>query len=212
MTETILSVSGPVVDGADEILSADALTFVASLCTRFTPEITHLMSARVDRQQAISRGNLPDFLAETADVRAGDWKVTSVPHDLQDRRVEITAPTDRKMIINALNSGADVFMADFEDSNSPTWYNNIEGQVNLCDAVGRTIELVDPKGKTYRLNPKIATLVVRPRGWHLTEKHLVIDRDPISAALFDFGFKITPSDHDPRPGLVFPVAVEQRHT
>lgn len=120
-------------------------------------------------------------------MREGDWRVAPVPADLQDRRVEITGPVDRKMVINALNSGARTYMADFEDSNSPTWANLIEGQINLRDAVRRTIEFVNPDGKTYRLNDTIATLIVRPRGWHLVEKHVSVDGQPISGSLFDFG-------------------------
>jgi malate synthase len=132
-------------------------------------------------------GVLPDFLAETAHIRQADWKVAPIPQDLQDRRVEITGPVDRKMIINAFNSGANVFMADFEDSNSPTWQNNLEGQTNLRDAVRGTISFSSPEGKNYRLNPAVATLMVRPRGWHLDERHFTVDGKAISASLFDFG-------------------------
>ena len=128
-----------------------------------------------------------DFLEETASIRKADWKVATIPPDLTDRRVEITGPVDRKMIINALNSGANVFMADLEDSNSPTWRNNIEGQANLRDAVRREISLLTPEGKSYSLNPKTAVLFVRPRGWHLVEKHFLVNGSPISASLFDFG-------------------------
>ena len=130
---------------------------------------------------------MPDFLPETAAIREGDWTVAPIPQDLLDRRVEITGPVDRKMIINALNSGANVFMADFEDSNSPTWQNNIEGQINLRDAVRRTISYVSPEGKRYELNAQVATLLVRPRGWHLDERHFQVDGKPISGSLFDFG-------------------------
>jgi len=135
----------------------------------------------------INQGRMPDFLAETAEIRRGDWKVAPIPDDLQDRRVEITGPVDRKMIINALNSGASIYMADFEDANSPTWDNNVRGQLNLCDAVEGTIEFTSPEGKQYRPGPKTATLMVRPRGWHLIEKHFTVDGQPISGSLFDFG-------------------------
>jgi malate synthase len=138
-------------------------------------------------QREIDGGAMPDFLADTADVRRGDWKVAPIPKDLLDRRVEITGPVERKMMINALNSDANVFMADFEDSNSPTWSNNLEGQANLVDAVTRTICYVSPEGKRYKLNPKVAVLMVRPRGWHLVERHFEVDGQAISASLFDFG-------------------------
>src|SRR5690606_31354044 len=145
-----------------------------------------LLAKRAERQARLDAGERPDFLAETASVRSGDWRVAPAPKDLADRRVEITGPVDRKMMINALNCGAKVFMADFEDSNSPTWDNVVNGQVNVRDAVRRTIAL-DQGGKQYRLADDIATLVIRPRGWHLEEKHLRIDGRPVSASLFDFG-------------------------
>ena len=145
------------------------------------------MAARVERQNAIDAGQLPDFLPETAHIRASDYKVAPIPADLTDRRVEITGPVDRKMVINALNSGANMFMADFEDSNSPTWSNNILGQVNMRDAVRGTIEFTSPEGKQYKLNPKHAVLLVRPRGWHLVEKNVTIDGQVVSGSLFDFG-------------------------
>jgi malate synthase len=138
-------------------------------------------------QREIQDGRFPDFLPDAAAVREGEWRVADIPRDLLDRRVEITGPVERKMVINALNSGAKVFMADFEDANSPTWTNNLEGQINLCDAVRRTIEFAGPEGKHYRLAPATATLVVRPRGWHLVEKHVLVDGRPISGSLFDFG-------------------------
>jgi malate synthase len=146
-----------------------------------------VLQARVARLEHLHAGGSLDFLPETADIRKADWKVARIPFDLQDRRVEITGPVDRKMIINALNCGASVFMADFEDANSPTWANNIEGQLNLRDAVRRTITFTNPDGRQYRLNDKTATLLVRPRGWHLVEKHVQVDGQPISASLFDFG-------------------------
>jgi malate synthase len=170
----------------DQILTADAVEFLTELERTFGPRRRELLDARHERARRLLEGELPDFLPETADVRAGDWRVAPVPEELQDRRVEITGPVDRKMVINALNSGAKMFMADFEDSNSPTWRNCIEGQVNLTDALERTIEL-DTGEKQYRLNEQTATLLVRPRGWHLEERHFEVDGAPISASLFDFG-------------------------
>lgn len=169
------------------ILTPAALEFVATLSRKFESTRQALLVSRARRQAQLATGELPDFLPETRAVRAGAWTVTPVPEDLQDRRVEITGPTDRKMVINALNSGANVFMADLEDANSPTWTNMIEGQVNLRDAVNRTIEYTSAAGKQYRLNNSIATLVVRPRGWHLQERHLLVDGAPVSGALLDFG-------------------------
>jgi len=168
------------------ILTDDALAFVAGLQRRFGPRRAELLQARAERQRRLDAGELPDFLAETREIRESDWTIDPVPADLQDRRVEITGPTDRKMVINALNSGAKMFMADFEDANSPTWANMVEGQANLIDAIERTIEL-ESKDKTYRLGDEVATLLVRPRGWHLRERHLSLDGEPVSASLFDFG-------------------------
>jgi len=153
----------------------------------FEPRRRRLLKARRVRQEQIDRGEMPEFPPETKDIRLAGWKVAATPADLMDRRVEITGPTDRKMIINALNSGANVFMADFEDSNSPTWQNILEGQANLCDAVNGTITYTSPEGKHYELCEAPAVLMVRPRGWHLVEKHFLIDGEPISASLFDFG-------------------------
>ena len=170
----------------DEILSDEALGFIAALHKEFNPRRLELLAAREARKARLDAGELPDFLPETREVRESDWTVSPIPDDLVDRRVEITGPVDRKMIINALNSGANVFMADFEDANSPTWENCIEGQLNLRDAVRRTISF-DSGTKQYKLNEKTATLLVRPRGWHLTEAHVYIDGQPISASLFDFG-------------------------
>ncbi len=171
-----------------EILTPEALKFVVDLERRFGPRRRELLAARVERQKRLDAGERPDFLPQTAEIRSGSWSVASLPADLLDRRVEITGPVDRKMIINALNSGASVFMADFEDSNTPTWSNLIEGQVNLRDAVRRTITYTDPAtGKAYKLNPQIAVLLVRPRGWHLPEKHVLVDGQPMSGSLFDFG-------------------------
>jgi len=169
-----------------DVLTPDAVDFLTRLQQRFGPRREELLAARHERAQRLRDGELPDFLPETKDVREGDWRVAPVPDELQDRRVEITGPVDRKMVINALNSGAKMFMADFEDSNSPTWANCIEGQVNLTHALERTITL-DTGEKQYALNDEIATLLVRPRGWHLEERHFQVDGAPISASLFDFG-------------------------
>ena len=170
-----------------QILTPGAQAFLAGLARTFEPRRQELLVRRRVRQQQIDAGQLPDFLPETASIREQEWTVAPIPHDLLDRRVEITGPVDRKMIINALNSGANVFMADFEDSNSPTWQNNLEGQANLRDTVAGTISYTSPEGKQYRLNSRVATLLVRPRGWHLNEKHFEVDGKPISASLFDFG-------------------------
>ena len=169
-----------------EILSPQALTFVAKLARKFEGRRRELLALRARRQAEFDAGRLPDFLPETRPIRETDWTVGQVPRDLQDRRVEITGPTDRKMVINALNCGANVFMADFEDSNAPTWENMIEGQSNLRDAVRRTIGFTSPEGKHYALNEKTAVLMVRPRGWHLAEGHVLVDGAPVSAAIFDF--------------------------
>ena len=169
------------------VLTPEARAFLLKLAARFEPRRQELLARRQTVQREIDRGKFPDFLPETAGIRQSDWKVAPIPKDLLDRRVEITGPVDRKMIINALNSGANVFMADFEDSNSPTWSNNIEGQENLRDAIRGTIHYESPEGKQYRLGSNLATLVVRPRGWHLDEKHFLVDGKPISGALFDFG-------------------------
>ena len=169
-----------------EILTPPALSFAAKLARKFEPRRRELMAARAARQADFDAGQLPDFLPETRHLRESDWIVAPVPRDLQDRRVEITGPTERKMVINALNSGANVFMADFEDSNTPTWSNMIEGQANLRDAVNRTIEYTSPDGRRYSLNEKSATLLVRPRGWHLLEEHVLVDGAPMSGAIFDF--------------------------
>jgi malate synthase len=169
----------------ERVLTDDALRFVAALQREFGARREALLQKREERKLRIDAGELPDFLAETKDIRESEWTVAPIPRDLLERRVEITGPVDRKMIINALNSGANVFMADFEDSNAPTWANNIDGHVNLCDAVRRTISF-DSGAKQYKLNDTTATLLVRPRGWHLVEKHVAVDGQPVSASLFDF--------------------------
>ena len=182
-----VSLEGPI-KGFEEILTPEALSLVASLHREFNQRRTELLQHRVERQTRIDAGENPDFLTSTANIREGDWKVGPAPKDLDDRRAEITGPVDRKMMINALNSGAKVFMADLEDATSPTWSNVVEGQINLRDAVRRTIRLEDhDRDRIYELGDTIATLVVRPRGWHLPEKHLIVDGDAVSASLFDFG-------------------------
>ncbi|NGQ96686.1 malate synthase A [Brevibacillus sp. SYP-B805] len=171
-----------------EILTPAALQFVAGLTRTFGDRREALLRKRAERQAEWDAGKKPGFLPETAHIRQGAWTIAPVPPDLQDRRVEITGPAgDRKMVINALNSGAKAFMADFEDANSPTWANTIQGQINLRDAINRTIRHVGPEGKVYALHDQVATLIVRPRGWHLEEKHVLIDGKPVSGSLFDFG-------------------------
>src|SRR5487761_895493 len=182
-----LKLKGPVAGRAAEVLTGEALEFVASLQREFGERRLELLRLRDERQTRLDGGESPTFLSETQSVRESDWKVAAPPEDLRDRRVEITGPTDRKMIINALNSGAKVFMADFEDANTPTWANLVEGQVNLIDAIERTLDFTSPEGKQYRLDPKVATLVVRPRGWHLDERHVEVGGKPMSGSLFDFG-------------------------
>ncbi|WP_034354233.1 malate synthase A [Deinococcus phoenicis] len=181
-----MTINAPVQTEYAEILTPEALAFVADLHRRFDGRRRELLAAREERQSRLDAGELPDFLPGTADIRAGDWKISPLPADLQDRRVEITGPVDRKMIINALNSGARMFMADFEDASSPTWENVVDGQLNLCDAVRGTISL-DQGGKIYRLQDKPAMLLVRPRGLHLPEKHVTVDGETMSGPLFDFG-------------------------
>src|SRR5688500_5726825 len=173
--------------GQEKVLTPEVLAFVVDLERRFGARRRELLAARAERQKRLAAGEPLGFLPSTKAVRDGDWKIRPVPHDLQDRRVEITGPVDRKMVINALNSGARVFMADFEDALSPTWANVVEGQANLVAAIDRTLEHRNPDGKTYKLNQKVATLLVRPRGWHLDEKHVLVDGRPMSASLFDFG-------------------------
>jgi malate synthase len=182
-----VSVRGPLRAGYAEILSPAALAFVAELQRRFGGRRDELLAARIARQARLDAGELPDFLSETSAVRKADWTVAPLPPDLLDRRVEITGPVDRKMIINALNSGASTYMADFEDSTAPTWANVVEGQLNLRDAVRGTVSFSAENGKTYRLAEKTAVLLVRPRGWHLPEKHVLVDGQPVSGSLLDFG-------------------------
>ena len=181
-----LEIKGEITPEFAEILTPEALNFVATLVRAFSDRREELLQRRAQRQAEIDAGKMPDFLPETEHIRSGDWTITPVPADLQDRRVEITGPVERKMVINALNSGAKVFMADFEDSFAPTWEGAIQGQINVRDAVNRTITFSNPDGKQYTLNEKTATLLVRPRGWHLFEKHVLMDGKPISGGIFDF--------------------------
>jgi malate synthase len=181
-----LQMLAPVSPAQREILTPASLEFFCQLQREFNPRRLELLHQRTVRQQAIDGGEWPAFLPETQSVRESDWRVAPVPADLQDRRVEITGPVDRKMVINALNSGAKCYMADFEDAHSPTWPATLDGQINVRDAVRGTMEFVSPEGKRYHLNRQVATLLVRPRGWHLPEKHVVVDGQPASASLFDF--------------------------
>lgn len=183
-----VKINAPIQAGFEEILTTEAVQFLKVLHINFAHRRNGLLQTRVDRQKEIDQGKLPDFLLETAHIRQSDWKVAPLPADLLDRRVEITGPVDRKMVINALNSGAKVFMADFEDSNTPNWENAIQGQINLRDAINKTITFENKaKGKTYQLNERIATLMVRPRGWHLPEKHITCNGEPMLGGLIDFG-------------------------
>src|SRR6516225_9344037 len=192
MTETTNLLQGVVVRGAikrgyEDVLTSDAVAFAVELERRFGQERRRLLARRAELQERLNAGWKPDFLPETKAIREADWRVAPIPRDIHDRRIEITGPTDRKMVINALNCGANVFMADFEDANTPTWDNLVEGQINLSDAIRRTITFNDPDtGRHYSLNDKTAVLFVRPRGWHLPEKHVLVDGEPMSAALFDF--------------------------
>ena len=182
-----IRVEGSAVPGGEKVLTAEALALVEKLHRAFDERRKELLERRQKRQvELFDKGGVPDFLPETASVRSGAWKVAPAPADLQRRHIEITGPVERKMMINALNSGADAFMADFEDSLSPTWSNIVLGQINCIDAVRRTIEFKNPDGKTYKLKDKIATLIVRPRGWHLDERHVTVDGKPVSGSLFDF--------------------------
>lgn len=180
-----IQISGAMKPGFDQILSSDALSLVAKLHRAFEPRRCELLAKRVERVKALDAGARPDFLHETKHIRDSAWTIAPIPADLQCRRVEITGPVERKMIINALNSGADSYMTDFEDSNAPNWDNQITGQINLMEAIRRTISLTQG-GKTYKLNDDVATLVVRPRGWHLDEKHVMVDGARVAGGIFDF--------------------------
>jgi malate synthase len=180
-------ITGPMRPRYAEVLTPGALALLAELHRKFDGRRRELLAARVEQQRLYDAGALPDFLAETKTIRDGEWRVAPIPQDLMDRRVEITGPVDRKMIVNAFNSGADVYMADFEDASSPTWFNNVEGQINLRDRWLSKIDFTDARtGKQYRLGRKPAVLIVRPRGWHLIEKHVTVDGEPVAGALFDF--------------------------
>ena len=182
-----IELQGPEDPAFDPILTPDALEFVAALQREFGDRRQELLRAREQRRARLAAGETLDFLSETESVRTGDWTVAPVPDDLQQRWVEITGPTERKMVINALNSGADGFMADFEDANAPTWRNMVQGHINLRDAIEGTITYDGSDGRHYELHRDPATLLVRPRGWHLPERHLLVGGEPVSGALFDFG-------------------------
>jgi malate synthase len=182
-----INITGSMQPGFERVLTTEAMNFVADLHEKFNKRRIELLQQRQKRQKKIDQGLLPDFLPETAHIRESDWKIAPTPADLQDRRVEITGPVDRKMIINALNSGASTFMADFEDSHAPTWVGTVQGQINLMDTVSGTISYTNPEGKDYQLNEQTAVLIVRPRGWHLDEKHVHINDDTLCASIFDFG-------------------------
>ncbi len=184
-TPSGMEIRATIAPGYEQILTPEALELVTRLTRQFEPRRQELLAARVERAQRLDAGERPDFLPETAHIREGDWKIDPIPQALACRRVEITGPVERKMVINALNSGADSYMTDFEDSNAPNWDNQITGQINMRDAVRRTISL-EQNGKSYKLNDKVATLVVRPRGWHLDEKHVLVDGKRISGGIFDF--------------------------
>src|SRR5437762_4028550 len=184
---TGVEVLGEITPAFSEILTPEALAFVAKLQRQFGTRRKQCLEHRQERQRRLDQGEGLDFLPETKHIRDGDWKCAPIPSDIQDRRVEITGPTDRKMVINALNSGAKIFMADFEDANAPTWRNMVEGQINLRDAIRGTINFTNPEGKKYKLNEQVAVLMPRPRGWHLVEKHVLIDGEPVAGGFFDFG-------------------------
>jgi malate synthase len=189
-THAKLELHGPMEAGFEDVLTPDALEFVAELERRFGARRRELLDARARRRERLRAGEMLDFLPDTREIREGHWTVAPAPPDMQQRWVEITGPTDRKMTINALNSGADGFMADFEDANAPTWHNMVDGHRNLRDAIDGTITYRDSEGKSYELGENPATLLVRPRGWHLPERHLLVDSEPISGALFDFGLYV----------------------
>jgi malate synthase len=200
-----IRINAPVTDAFSRILTPEALAFVGDLARRFDDRRRELMARRETVQAGIDAGVCRTFCPKPRLIRDGDWTVAPVPTDLADRRVEITGPVDRKMVINALNSGAKTFMADFEDSHCPSWSNTIDGQINLRDAVNRTIEFKNPAGKTYRLNDQTATLIVRPRGWHLVEKHVLVDGSRYRAAFLTSAFisSTTPKPSGPRQRPLF---------
>src|ERR687885_1644966 len=180
--------TSPIPEEFTEVLTPEAVSFVAKLSREFSGRVDELLAERAERQERINAGEMPDFLPETEEIREGDWKIAPIPDDLQDRRVELTGPPDTKMTINALNSGAKTWMADLEDANCPTWRNMLESQLNLRDAIRRTITFDDPDtGKHYELNEDVAVIIARPRGWHLFEKHMLVDGKRVPGGLFDFG-------------------------
>src|SRR5918994_717969 len=197
-----VEINAPIPDEFAQILTPEAVAFVAKLSREFGGRVEEILQKRAERQERIDAGEMPDFLPETREVREGDWRIAPVPEDLQDRRVELTGPPDRKMTINALNSGSATWMADFEDANCPTWHNMLESQQNLRDAIDRTITYQDPEsGKRYELNEdltSLATIIARPRGWHLFEKHMLVDGKQVPAGIFDFGLYFF---HNARPLL-----------
>ncbi len=210
-----ISLAGALRPGFDTVLTPAALAFLAELHRHFDAKRLALLAERAQRQARFDAGALPDFLVETRAIRETDWRVAEIPKALRDRRVEITGPVERKMVINALNSGANVFMADFEDSTAPTWDNLIEGQINLRDAVAGTIAFQSPDGRRYQLNPEPAVLMVRPRGWHLPERHALVDGEAMSGALFDFGLFVfhngkTLHSRDRGPYLYLPKLQDHR--
>ncbi len=183
-----VEITAPIPEEFEEILTPEAVGFVAKLAREFGGKVDEILQARQERQERINGGEMPDFLPETKEIREGDWRIAPIPEDLQDRRVELTGPPDRKMTINALNSGASCWMADFEDANCPTWHNMLESQLNMKEAIGRTIAFDDPSsGKHYELNDEVAVILARPRGWHLFEKHMLVDGKEVPAGIFDFG-------------------------
>ena len=181
-----VQITAPLQPGFDAILTHDALALVAKLHRAFETRRQELLKARVERQARIDAGEMPDFLPETKHIREGDWKIAPLPKALERRRTEITGPVEAKMIINAYNSGADSYMTDFEDSNSPKWENQIQGQINLYQAIRRELSFKNENGKEYKLNDQIATLQIRPRGWHLDEKHVLVDGQRVGGGIFDF--------------------------
>jgi malate synthase len=187
-----VQINAPVSAEYATILTPEALELVAKLHRAFEPRRKELLKKRVERQARIDAGEMPDFLPETKHIREGDWKIAPLPKALECRRVEITGPVEAKMIINAYNSGADSYMTDFEDSNSPKWDNQIQGQVNLYKAIRRQLSFKNEAGKEYKLNDKIATLQIRPRGWHLDEKHVLVDGQRVSGGIFDFRAGVLP--------------------
>jgi malate synthase len=192
-----VEILAPITENHAGILSPEAIDFIVDLQRTFNVRRKEMLNARAERQRRLDAGERPKFLEETRSIRESEWTVAPMPADLIDRRVDITGPVDRKMIINALNSGAKIFMADFEDSSTPTWNNLLDGHINLRDAVGRTITYADPTtGKQYKLNEKVAVLFVRPRGWHLEERHVLVDGEPMSgsSSILDSTFSIMPRD------------------